>query len=656
MTRLYLQVGSSLTSGQKFDVWGSQIELASNVGPYVATSALPVLRGQDMTNLLPSSQQLSGPSWGIANAAASANSAAAPDGTQTAATLTANSGSTDSYVTNSVPNPSLYDSQTVTGSVYLRVPSGTLNTTLFLINVGENGFSIPASVPITVTTSWQRFSVTGTNQNGLSALNLQIAGAASFTSGQVLQLWGTQMVIGSSAAPYTPTPSSGGATNIVTGPPATLVPRGLSQTYQYDSFGNILQNGSFNDNYTTQNQLIGYAYDASGNLLSNGLNAFTWDAEGRMQTGGGATYLYDTEGNRISVQGVGATEIIYFAGVPIARANAGTWTDMIYGPQGLMAEVAGSENADPQYRLTDQLGSAIGQVGSNGILANPIDYTPFGQLMAGSTGDPYQYTGFERDQETNLDHATFRQYSSAQGRWMAPDPYLGSYNFADPQSFNRYSYVRNSPLSFTDPDGLAPEGVSSGPVAGCVGSVALGQPEGCAVGLLYSFFSNFFRGFVDALSGPSFHGSLTPRPSGAIWDEHGGFSAKPYSSIAGMIGDVGDLSSLGCEFGACGGGGFGFQSADCGCLPQPRVEGYPYWLIPVPFLSNWAAQHLQDYMGRSQSNEWTDRAKLANPLDPCSWLRGQLNGASTIDKMKINQALKYLNCKNVGKDRGGPNK
>jgi hypothetical protein len=45
-----------------------------------------------------------------------------------------------------------------------------------------------------------------------------------------------------------------------------------------------------------------------------------------------------------------------------------------------------------------------------------------------------------------------------------------------------------------------------------------------------------------------------------------------------------------CEFGACGSGGFGFQSADCGCLPLPRVEGYPYWLIPVPFLTNWAQQ------------------------------------------------------------------
>jgi hypothetical protein len=36
-----------------------------------------------------------------------------------------------------------------------------------------------------------------------------------------------------------------------------------------------------------------------------------------------------------------------------------------------------------------------------------------------------------------------------------PDPYDGSYDLTDPQSFNRYSYVQNDPVNFVDPTGLA---------------------------------------------------------------------------------------------------------------------------------------------------------------------------------------------------------
>jgi RHS repeat-associated protein len=67
-------------------------------------------------------------------------------------------------------------------------------------------------------------------------------------------------------------------------------------------------------------------------------------------------------------------------------------------------------------------------------------------------------TGKERDTESGNDYFEARYYSSAMGRFLSPDwsakedpiPYA---KLDDPQSLNLYAYVRNNPLSRTDPDG-----------------------------------------------------------------------------------------------------------------------------------------------------------------------------------------------------------
>ena len=50
-----------------------------------------------------------------------------------------------------------------------------------------------------------------------------------------------------------------------------------------------------------------------------------------------------------------------------------------------------------------------------------------------------------------------RRYNRWWARFEQPDPYDGSYNFSDPQSLNRYSYVQNDPVNFIDPSGLDPQ-------------------------------------------------------------------------------------------------------------------------------------------------------------------------------------------------------
>jgi RHS repeat-associated protein len=62
-------------------------------------------------------------------------------------------------------------------------------------------------------------------------------------------------------------------------------------------------------------------------------------------------------------------------------------------------------------------------------------------------------TGKERDAETGLDYFGARYLSSAQGRFTSPDLPLYAQRPGDPQSWNLYSYTRNNPLRYIDPDG-----------------------------------------------------------------------------------------------------------------------------------------------------------------------------------------------------------
>jgi RHS repeat-associated protein len=133
---------------------------------------------------------------------------------------------------------------------------------------------------------------------------------------------------------------------------------------------------------------------------------------------------------------------------------------MIYGPNGLLAEVPGTQTGAPIYRISDHLGSASASLLADGTLVNPVDYTPFGDgyVASGADNDHYHFASLDQDTSAT-DHAQFRQYSNLAGRWMSPDPYDGSYGFSNPQSLNRYSYVLNNPLSLVDPSGTRPDPV-----------------------------------------------------------------------------------------------------------------------------------------------------------------------------------------------------
>lgn len=121
-------------------------------------------------------------------------------------------------------------------------------------------------------------------------------------------------------------------------------------------------------------------------------------------------------------------------------------------------------NAKVGYVTNDHLGSPRINTDANGAVTSRHDYHPFGEEIATSqrtTGQGYiedtvrkQFTGYERDDETELDFAQARMYACSAGRFTTPDPILmGLSRATDPQQMNRYAYVRNQPYKFSDPDG-----------------------------------------------------------------------------------------------------------------------------------------------------------------------------------------------------------
>lgn len=99
--------------------------------------------------------------------------------------------------------------------------------------------------------------------------------------------------------------------------------------------------------------------------------------------------------------------------------------------------------------------------------ASRHDSLPFGEEMVtgqglrtaamGYSASDYvrqKFTQKERDMETGLDYFEARYYSSVLGRFTSVDPILTSARKTNPQSWNRYIYVLNTPLTVVDPNGL----------------------------------------------------------------------------------------------------------------------------------------------------------------------------------------------------------
>jgi RHS repeat-associated protein len=112
-----------------------------------------------------------------------------------------------------------------------------------------------------------------------------------------------------------------------------------------------------------------------------------------------------------------------------------------------------------QWRFfhTDHLGTPRLVTDMFGNIVSEHHYLPFGEEVPpashpNASNNSHRFTGHERDSETGLDYMMARYYSAPLGRFLAVDPGDDS-ALEDPQSWNKYSYVRNNPVGNLDPDG-----------------------------------------------------------------------------------------------------------------------------------------------------------------------------------------------------------
>ncbi len=244
---------------------------------------------------------------------------------------------------------------------------------------------------------------------------------------------------------------------------------------------------------TSTNRLTstGWSYDSAGNTTVDASgNSFTYDAENKQTkvTNGGTTlgeYWYDGDGKRVKKDTSTGDDIIFIydaSGRLIEERNlSGTLhTSYVYAGGRLLSKET-EPSPSTTYLTGDHLGSPrINTDGSGDVVARH-DYHPFGEEIDGSggrtTGLGYQadtvrqqFTGYERDNETELDFAEARMHNFRLGRFSSPDPYniilevkaqkvpeksqalLVRY-LERTQQWNRYSYVVNNPLVFIDPSG-----------------------------------------------------------------------------------------------------------------------------------------------------------------------------------------------------------
>ena len=233
------------------------------------------------------------------------------------------------------------------------------------------------------------------------------------------------------------------------------------------------------DRGQTSKPIDTYAYDDNGNMVSGAGRTLTWTSFNKPATVVDAAtrtaFVHGPDRARIRqtrTQGATTTTIVYVASQFEQVRETGEATKSVHYIFSGSARIAirTTDNAPSpgdslRYLHQDHLGSVDTITDAAGRAVERLSYGAFGKrrvaaganawtdpaLAIAAVNTPRGFTGHEHLDDFQLVHMNGRVYDPSLGRFMSADPFV---QFAEStQGLNRYSYVDNNPLSFTDPSG-----------------------------------------------------------------------------------------------------------------------------------------------------------------------------------------------------------
>ncbi|MFP4441430.1 MAG: RHS repeat domain-containing protein, partial [Chloroflexaceae bacterium] len=190
--------------------------------------------------------------------------------------------------------------------------------------------------------------------------------------------------------------------------------------------------------YNDANQVIGWSYDAAGNLLSDGATTRSYDALNRLVAHDSTSYPSNGDGVLVSD---GTTTYAQDLAAPLSQVLSDGTANYVYGHARLRAL------GGPWY-IGDALGSVRQTLDDAGGVLGSMQYDPWGVPTAG-TPQPFGFTG-ELHNGGQV-YLRARWYAPGQGRFVSEDPFAG---FAEmPYSLHAYQYAYSAPTVYTDPSG-----------------------------------------------------------------------------------------------------------------------------------------------------------------------------------------------------------
>lgn len=221
-----------------------------------------------------------------------------------------------------------------------------------------------------------------------------------------------------------------------------------------------------------------YGYDNNGNVTTRNGYSITWNKFSfpTLINGAGESVALSYDANmrrwkQVYTQGVVTETTIYIGGLleKVTTGGATDWRHSIQANGERVSIVSRSSSGanTTRYVLEDHEGSVEKLLSSSGTTTVGESFSAFGARRnpatwsgAPTSSDLSTINGISRDGFTGhtalgslgLNHMNGRVQDALTGRFLSADPFVTEPGTT--QGFNRYSYVYNNPLSYTDPTGF----------------------------------------------------------------------------------------------------------------------------------------------------------------------------------------------------------